>query len=226
MMRARCLMPAAMTVLFLFGACASHPGPIGVAVPADCCRAMPGPYPTHPWVSVHRISASGGFGARSTLIGVTRGDPDKRTLHSVLLSAEGFVLFEAEMDEDHVQTVRAVPPFDAHPFVKGFAEDVTAIFLPPKGQPFQAGTTRHGSRVCQWRGEDSSFVELIEVADGWKRSEWNGSGSLVRQVLFEPPLVNGLPSLVEFKVPGAAGYTLDLLLIRANDWSAEKPETR
>lgn len=222
----RYLMPAVLNVVVLFGGCASNPKSIDIVIPAECCTVIPGPYPTHPWVSVHQISARGWFGGRSTLIGLTRGDPEKRTLHSVLLTAEGFVLFEAEMDEDHVRTVRAVPPFDTPQFVRGLKEDVSAIFLFPKGQPSLAGATQDGSRICQWRGKDGSLVELVEVEGGWARSKWNGSGSVARKVLFKSPLINGLPSFVELEVPGTTGYTLDLLLIRGTDRSAEKPRVR
>jgi hypothetical protein len=147
---------------------------------------------------------------------VTRGDPGQGRLHSVLLTAEGFVLFEAEMDDGPGRTIRAVPPFDSPAFAGGFMEDVKSIFLLPPGMPSEAGMTGDGAMVCRWSCRDGTLAELFRDAGQWKLSRWDNGGRLKRTLVFLPPLVKGLPSRVELSVPGPAGYTLRTDLIRAD----------
>jgi hypothetical protein len=217
MMRFESLMLPFLAALLLFSGCTAGPRPAIISVALNECGGDPGPFPARPWVSVHRISAKTGLGGFSTLIGVTRGDPGKRRLHSVLLTAEGFVLFEAELgDEGFSNPIRAVPPFDSPAFAAGFVKDVRSIFLPPPGSPAEAGRTREGAALCRWHGQDGSLVEILTTAGEWKLSSWDDRGRMGRTVLFSPPLVKGLPSMVELKVPGPGGYSLHLELLRAD----------
>jgi hypothetical protein len=216
MMRSESLMLPFLAALLLFSGCTAGPRPAIIAVALNECGGDPGPFPVRPWVSVHRISAKTGLGGFSTLIGVTRGDPGKRSLHSVLLTAEGFVLFEAELGEGFSNPIRAVPPFDSPAFAAGFVKDVKSIFLPPSGRPAEAGMTQDGELVCHWRGKGGSLVEILEGPGEWKLSKWDDRGRMGRTVLFKLPLVKGLPSMVELKVPDPGGYSLHLELLRAD----------
>jgi len=207
---------ALLVGLVLACGCAGRTGPAEIMIVREACPALPGPFPVRPRVCVHRVDASGGFGARSTLIGVTRIDPRMRKLHSILLSAEGFPLYEAEFEEGGFRVMRALPPFDGPAFTRGFAQDVGALFLRPPGKPSEAGITREGSGVCHWRTEGGCLVQLLEITNGWKLTRWDKSGHLSRTVFFKLPLVKGVPSYVELKIPGPVGYILRMMPIRVD----------
>src|SRR5512136_1357892 len=68
--------------------------------PADLqgCYAI---FPAEPWESVHRIETTI-IGGSSSLLGVTKGEPSERRLQSLLLSPEGFILFDAELSEGKI----------------------------------------------------------------------------------------------------------------------------
>ena len=94
---------------------------------------LPGCYaifPAKPWESVHRLEAMI-RGGSSSLLGITKGEPSERRFESLLLTPEGFILFDAERREDGIAVRKAVAPFDSQAFARGLMEDVTLVFLPP-----------------------------------------------------------------------------------------------
>ena len=92
-------------------------------------------FPAGTWESVYKIEAIMTGGGSSSLLGVTRGEPSERSLHSLLLTPEGFILFDAELREGRIAVQKAVAPFDSPAFARGLMEDVTLLFLPPQGKP-------------------------------------------------------------------------------------------
>ena len=102
---------------------------------------LPGCYaifPAEPWESVHQIEATI-RGGSSSLLGVTKGEPSERRLQSLLLTPEGFILFDAELSEDGIAVRKAVAPFDSPAFARGLMEDVALLFLPPQVKPTDMG---------------------------------------------------------------------------------------
>ena len=101
---------------------------------------------------MHRIEATIKGGGSSSLLGVTKGEPSERRLQSLLLTPEGFILFDAELSEGGIAVRKAVAPFDSPAFARGLMEDVTLLFLPPQVKPTAWGKETDGTMICNWEG--------------------------------------------------------------------------
>jgi len=214
MIRARPL-PSLLGVLLLTAGCLplaeTAPSPVS---PDDlpACYAV---FPARPWESVHRIEAFIGEGASSSLIGVTRGNPSERTLHCLLLTPEGFTLFEAEFRDIGISVKKAVAPFDSPVFARGLMEDVTFLFLPPLARPTGWGKSPDGSRVCRWEGPDGSRIELrLSVDRHGSILRWDARGELTKEAVLLGPFCEGLASSVELRAFRPAPYRLRMTLLR------------
>jgi hypothetical protein len=188
--------------------------PLSPGRPEDLqgCTAM---FPLGPWESVHKIEALFTGGGSVTLLGVTRGEPSARRLHSLLLAPEGFTLFDGELREGEIQVRQAVPPFDSPGFAKGLLEDVALLFLAPPNQPISWGMDPEGSRVCRWEGPDGVRTEVRESPDQGRRIQrWGDQGDLLREVSLKGPFVQGLAAHLELRVLRPVPYTLKMTLIQ------------
>ncbi len=179
---------------------------------------LPGCYaifPAEPWESVHRIEATI-RGGSSSLFGVTKGEPSERRLQSLLLSPEGFILFDAERRENGIAVRKAVAPFDSPAFASGLAEDVTLLFLRPKAKPTTWGKGADGTMVCKWEGPDNSRTEIKgSTHSGWRILRRDKYGEVIKEVVLNGPFLNGLASRIEFRAFKPAPYRLRMTLIQA-----------
>lgn len=173
------------------------------------CFAM---FPAGPWECIHKIEAVISEGVSSSLLGVTKGDPAGRNLHTVLLSPEGFILFEAEQREDTRSVLKAVAPFDSPAFARGLMEDVNLLFFPPEGWPSKWGKRADGAILCQWKSPDGSRRE-ITFSTVRKISLWDSHGDLVKEALLLAPFVQGLASQMELQAYKPAPYRLMMTLL-------------
>ena len=199
-------------VLMLGAGCLPIPG-------ADLLPGAPGDlqgcfaiFPVGPWECIHKIEAVISEGASSSLLGVTKGDTAGRNLHTVLLTPEGFILFEAEQREDTISVLKAVAPFDSPAFARGLMEDVSLLFLPPEGRPSKWGRRADGAILCQWESPDGSRRE-ITLSTVRKISVRDSHGDLVKEALLRPPFVEGLASRVELRAYKPAPYRLMMTLL-------------
>jgi hypothetical protein len=173
------------------------------------CFAM---FPAGPWECIHKIEAVISEGVSSSLLGVTKGDPAGRNLHTVLLTPEGFILFEAEQREDTISVLKAVAPFDSPAFARGLMEDVNLLFLSPEGRPSKWGRRADGAILCQWESPDGSRRE-ITLSTVRKISLRDRHGDLVKEALLRAPFVEGLASQVELRAYKPAPYRLMMTLL-------------
>ena len=133
-----------IAVLMLCAGCLCMPEKVllpGAPEDLENCVAL---FPSGPWECVHKIEAVIQEGMSSSLLGITKGDPADRKLHTVLLTPEGFILFEAEEREHTISVLKAVAPFDSAAFARGLMEDVNLLFLPPQGRPSKWGRSADG----------------------------------------------------------------------------------
>jgi hypothetical protein len=173
-------------------------------------------FPAEPWESVHKIEATIWGGGFSTLLGVTRGDPIERRLHSLLLTPEGFILFEAELRDGKIRTLKAVPPFDSPAFTRGLMEDVTLLFLCPQGKPASWTKKGDGTRTCLWEGPDGSRTEIKGSMElGWRILRQDDQGDVTREVSLNGPFLQGLASHLELRAFKPASYKLRMTLLQA-----------
>jgi len=180
---------------------------------------LPGCYaifPTGPWESVHGIEAIIKGGVSSSLLGVIKGEPLERRLHSLLLTPEGFILFDAEFREGGIAVRKAVAPFDSPAFARGLMEDVTLLFLPPQGRPKTWGKEADGTWVCRWESPDGFRTEVRGSMDhGWRILRRDDQGEVTKEVSLIGPFVQGLAFHLELRASKPASYRLRMTLVQA-----------
>jgi hypothetical protein len=178
---------------------------------------LPGCYaifPVGPWESVHRIEAtiSGSF---FSLLGVTKGDPAERRLRSLLLTPEGFILFDAELSESEIAVRKSVAPFDSPAFARGLMEDVTLLFLPPQVKPTAWGKGSDGTMICKWKSPDESHTEITgSMENGWRILRRDKHGRVMREVILNGPFFNRLASRMELRAFKPASYRIRMTLVQ------------
>ena len=173
-------------------------------------------FPSGPWESVHKIEAAFKGGTSFTILGVTRGEPLERRLHSLLLTPEGFTLFDGELREGEIVVRKAVPPFDSPAFAKGLLEDVTFLFFAPLGSPASWGKAADGNRVCRWANPVGFQTEIRETPDrGWQILLRDDQGQEAKKVSLTGPFVQGLTANIELRVLRPVSYTLKLTLVQS-----------
>jgi len=181
---------------------------------------LPGCYtlfPSKPWESVHRIEATlgGGGGGFFSVLGVTKGEPSDRQLQSLLLTPEGFILFDAERRNGEVTVRKAVPPFDSPAFAKGLMEDVALLFLPPQAKPASWRRDANGAMICNWEGPEDPHTEITGSTDsGWQILQRDKQGQVIKEVALSGPFVNGLASRMELRASKPASYRLRMTLVQ------------
>lgn len=200
---------------FVLTSCASLPpleplDPSGQAALLGRCRA---PYLHAKYRLVHSIAATMPTGETGHLIGVTVADPARRSLHSVLMTIEGLVLFEARFDEA-IAVDRALPPFDSPRFAEGLMDDIGLMLFTPRESLAQAGTCK-GEPVCRYRGKWGTIDVIADSNGGFTLRRFNTSRSLVRELRLSSPDAHGISRKIELVAHGMLGYTLHLELIRA-----------
>ena len=202
------------TALALFAGCLTVPETALLpGTPEDLYRCI-ALFPSEPWECVHTIEAVIQGGMSSSLLGITKGDPAGRKLHSVLLTPEGFILFEAEQHGDTISVLKAVAPFDSSAFARGLMEDVNLLFLAPLGRLLKWGRTANGAVLCQWESP-AGYRKEISLSTVMKISLEDKHGDLVKEALLMPPSVKGLASQVELRAYKPASYKLKMTLLQA-----------
>lgn len=208
---------AVLLWLLLCSACARlpaiHPptgGSPGQHTPSDCL----GIYPQGDWQFVHIIQAIPPNDQQYTMTGVVRMSSEQRTLHCVLLTLEGLVLFEARIDDKDVSVLRALPPFDAPGFARGLVDDLMLIFLPPDNPPEIWGNMADGIFACRF-SEDSDGTRdvVLPPAGPWEVRRYSHRGGL--QKTLKADNNRSIPDRMILKTHGVLGYDLVLTLVEA-----------
>jgi hypothetical protein len=206
-------MPSLFAALLLCTGCLTAPEtPLLPGAPEDLDRCV-ALFPSEPWECVHTIEAVIQGGMSSSLLGITKGDPAGRRLHTVLLTAEGFILFEAEQHGETTSVLKAVAPFDSPAFARGLMEDVNLLFLPPQGGASKWGTTADGAVLCQWE-RPAGYREDISLSSVMRISLLDGHGDLIKEALLTGPFVKGLASRMELSAHKPAPYKLKMTLLQ------------
>jgi hypothetical protein len=164
---------------------------------------------------VHALETVMPDGAKGTAIGVLVADPRTLGFRTVLMTIEGFVLFDAEAGET-LRVHRAVPPFDAPAFAEGLAEDIRLAFFPPGAAPAAWGEGEAGALVCRFERADGRIVEVLTFKGGVLVLRLYGAGQeLLKKVKMTPPEVPGLAETLEIQSSGWRSYTLRLRLLES-----------
>jgi hypothetical protein len=184
----------------------------GSEIELQACYAI---FPTGPWESVHKIEATFRRGGSFTLLGVTKGNPSEQNLESVLLTPEGFILFEAEYKKNGMTVRKSVPPFDSPAFAKGLMEDVTFLFLSPGTDPITWGRKGDGMLICNWEGPNGINTEITgSVGNGWKILRRNKEKKIIKEVTLDGPFINGLATRIEIRAFTPLSYKIRMTLLQ------------
>ncbi|MBU4262435.1 MAG: hypothetical protein KKC76_11290 [Proteobacteria bacterium] len=177
-------------------------------------------FPQGRWQFTHAIDFSLADGSGTIVIGVTSLDGDE--LACVLMTIEGFTLFEAIYREGEVLEVRrAAAPFDKPAFAEGLMHDVLMIFQTPAAEKVRYGHLADNTPVCRFTGDDGWITDIMLTADGcWQINaftpELTKDRSLVGRScrsMDDTPI----PAYLELQNLGRAGYTLKMRLISAEN---------
>ncbi|HOG07732.1 MAG: hypothetical protein M0P04_06675 [Syntrophales bacterium] len=179
--------------LLAVGGCAALP-PLTPLDPSQKPTVLSGcrePFLKEKYRLVHVLTATLPGGSESAAIGVLVADPGPRRFQTVIMTLEGWVLFDATVGEALVVN-RAVPPFDGRAFVEALVEDIRLAMFPPEGEPIAWGRGEGGAAVCRFArpdgthmdvlrtGEDAAEVRLYGTGQGLRKrvriGSWSGSG--------------------------------------------------
>jgi hypothetical protein len=186
--------------------------------PAQACR---GPFPDGDWQLLHSIEATLPGGKKGFLMGLTVISSTNRTARCVIMTLEGFVVFDALYDKK-ISIKRAIAPFDSEEFANGVMEDINLIFFKPSGSIITSGFLENGAAVCRYQKPDGRMVDIIRrKAHNWGIRQYLTDYSLVRTVKFlsvEKPDIagrKGISDKIELNAHGSPGYALVMDLVEA-----------
>lgn len=172
------------------------------------------------WQFQHVIEASLPGGRKSSLMGVSIVSAEKGNFRSILMTVEGWVVFDVEYD-GAIRVLRALPPFDSESFFQGLIHDLRLIFLMPEGVLTEIGTLPGGAAVCRYLQPDGGVIDLSQNAAGcWLLQEYDQQykKKCTIDIFFNDDVRfdgQDVPSRLKLAVSGYAGYNLDIHLIEA-----------
>jgi hypothetical protein len=214
----RFLIPA---LLLLLLSCARLPaitpkdGPSssGIDKPHEARRI----FPDGSWQFLHSIRAELPGGRNFGMMGLTVMSSRLQTRRSVIMTLEGFVIFDGEYDR-RVIVHRALPPFDSPHFAGGLMEDIRLVFFEPDGPVVDFGELGNGSVVRRHQITDGSTVDVEALPDGdWQIRRYSPSHELIRTVRARHGAGNpsGFPETIELTASGDQAYRLIMTLVEA-----------
>lgn len=206
--------------LVLAGGCISaqvmHPLGGATSLSFEVARAM---FPEKYQELVHQIEIKHPVFGRSVCLGVSQVDPGKNELHSLIMTLEGLVLFEASYRQGVLTTVKSLPPFDTRAFAQGLMTDVSLILLPPLEMEQEMKTGMLPAKC--WRRLDGGCEELLPLDGGGMLARlylarlYDEDRTLIREAEFFSPKPGGPASRVKLRAFGLAAYTLELTLLQS-----------
>ncbi|MCB2145517.1 MAG: hypothetical protein KQI81_03520 [Deltaproteobacteria bacterium] len=167
------------------------------------------------WQLVHTINARLYGGRETALTGVIILSTAEASIHCVLMTLEGFVLFEAK-SHGGVSVKRAFGPFANANFARGVMDDIRFLFFAPEGSIIAAGRFDGDTDGCRYRAARQQSVDLVEQPDGgWRMQLDDPSGCPLRTVTAGPPDPNGLSHRMTLDAHGRHAYRLSMTLVEA-----------
>jgi hypothetical protein len=221
----RAVVSVSVLALLLFaGGCAGLPSlkPLDASLKPAVLEECRSPFLPAKYRLVHALEAFLPDGGKTTGIGVLVADPRSGSFRSVLMTIEGWVLFDVESGAVPI-VHRAVPPFDAPAFARRMAEDIGLAFFAPGGEPVGWGQEEKGFRGCRFARPGGGFVDVLKDEGGVSEIRLYGTGQeLLKRVnipILERP---GLAGELEIRGCGWPSYALRLRLIESEEIEGER----
>lgn len=209
----------ALTAALLFLSCARLPAIVPVAG-ADPCGPIEGCsriFPTGNWQLLHSIAAGLPGGRHSVMMGLTVLSSRRRSNRSVIMSLEGFVVFDGEVNQG-LKVHRALPPFDSPGFAEGLMADIRLIIFKPQGPAAECGKLTDGSIVCRYKYPDGSIVDIVLCSNRTcelRRYDRKQHLSRIVRVPADARTGDGMPQTIELTARGEQSYKLVMTLLEA-----------
>ncbi len=186
------------------------------------------PFLTEKYRLIHAIEATLPDGSTSLSIGIIIADPVSKAIKSVVMSPEGFILLDVEIDENRKIMINSgVSPLDSKEFAERMLEDIRLLFFLPEGELMQSGrsTSKVGdySYTCRYKSWDGSVVDLVAGQDGvLEILKYNNKYHLLRMAKAFSLNEKRFPERLELRAYGLAPYTLQLKLLEAESMKPGK----
>jgi hypothetical protein len=174
-------------------------------------------FPEGAWQFLHVIRAEMPSGRSFVMMGLTVISSRLQTRRSVIMTLEGFVVFDGEYDRG-VIVHRALPPFDSPHFAGGLLQDIRLIFFEPEGPVVAFGELENGSMVRRHVSPDGSTVDVEMLPDrDWRIRLYSPTQKLMRTVraLHAEGGHAGFPVAIELRACGDQPYGLEMTLVEA-----------
>ena len=195
--------------------------PQGDSADPHSVRECRGPFPEGDWQLLHSIEATLPGGHKGFLMGLSVISSSNRTARCVIMTLEGFVVFDVLYDKK-ISVQRAVAPFDSEVFANGLIEDIKLIFFKPSGALKTSGLLKSGSEVCRYQKPDGILVDVISRGQNtWEIRQYRADYRLARTVKLmsagEPGTSDGkgIAEKIELKAHDSTGYELVMDLVEA-----------
>ncbi|MCG6910411.1 MAG: hypothetical protein LJE94_09855 [Deltaproteobacteria bacterium] len=192
-------------------------------VPADqaplpvadfACRNL---FPEGNWQLTHAIEATLPGNRKGFMLGVTVLSSATRSVKMVIMTLEGFVVFEARHEGQTTSIDRAVAPFDSDAFARGLMADIDLIFFKPQAVREIRGVFNGDTAGCRYHLRDDGVVDVVKTADNrWETRQYLASHRLVRTVksVYDPKN-SGIAKKIALTAYGHPGYALAMDLLEA-----------
>ena len=212
-----------LTVGSLVLSCATLPPIHQTDLPADdsaspACRGF---YPSGEWQLLHTIEAELPGRHTGFLMGLIRMSSQKRSARCIVMTLEGFVVFDARFD-GKIRIERAVAPFDNDAFAHGLMEDIRLIFFEPLSVETTAGSLAEGAPVCRHHLAGGMAIDIVQKKDNvWENRRFGADHRLNRIIESMPSATSpessawGIAGQIELTALGTPGYKLVLDLVEA-----------
>jgi hypothetical protein len=209
----------ALAAVMLFLACARLPTIVPVtgadpSEPTEVCRRI---FPAGKWQLLHSIEADLPGSRHSVMMGLTILSSRLRSNRSVIMSLEGFVVLDAEVNQG-LKVHRALPPFDSPGFAEGLMADIRLIFFKPEGPAAECGQLTDGATVCRYLNPNGGIVDIVLCSTGTCESRrYDRKQHLIRivRVPFDTRTKDGMPQTLELTAQGGQTYKLVMTLLEA-----------
>ena len=210
-----------VSVAMLLASCSALPEIAPVAPSEESairlqCKEL---FPDGKWQFVHSIEADMAGGRQTTMIGVTSISSADLTIHCVMMTIEGLVLFDGVFDGQKVIINRGVPPFDTPSFAKGMIDDIRLIFFHPRTPAINTGSLEDGALICRFHiGKETAQDVVIRPNGSWTIHQYHGKQlkRTVQTFVNEDGVLRekSAPVRIKLTAHGSSGYSLLLKRIK------------
>jgi hypothetical protein len=175
------------------------------------CRAL---FPRGQWHATYVVEAHMPLGNEGSFIGAVATESGRASFRSVLMTQEGFVLFDARYRAGQVEVLRILPPLDPERFGRSMTGDIRLTSFEPGGTLVGVGRSEDGRATCRWQdGKTTVDVELL--GPGRAKLRRYDDGDLGREAELDDIDAHGFAKRATLRTTGMVGYSLSLSLIEA-----------